>query len=367
MRRAQNSSSEGSASDSERMANPPPDEASSNEAGVILLTGGPDDPRQLRLEERTFLWNGFLLLGYTIIVVVSLPGNLLVCRIIMGTAKLRTTTNILILSLTVSDIATTLFNIPFMCARTMLSDWPLPDFFCLLLPTVQVCTVYVSTFTMAAIAIHRFRAVRVAPLMVRQHRKGRPSSLKPNGSTIPAPKYSERRRRGSGSGRPYSPYVMTKGKMVLWVVGIWVASLSLALPHSLFNQVVKESPSPYQDAQGQSQPARRCRAMYPKGYEATVPLVLSLETSLTQYLLPLSITAVLYTKIGRIIQRQGQLARHFCDELKRRALEAKRKRISMLIIVVAAFAISWAPLNFYHLLIDLHQVFHHSQRYISEN
>ncbi|XP_017494994.1 PREDICTED: uncharacterized protein LOC108383119, partial [Rhagoletis zephyria] len=101
---------------------------------------------------------------------------------------------------------------------------------------------------------------------------------------------------------------MTKGKIVLWIVGIWVASIILALPHSLFNQVVDDSPSPYLDQQGRSRKARRCRAMYPPDYVDTFNLILSLETTLTQYLLPLTVTAVLYAKIALIIQRQGQLA-----------------------------------------------------------
>lgn len=317
--------------------------------------GSPDDPRQETLDsnQATVFWNVLLLVGYGLILVVSLPGNLLVCRIIISTPKLRTTTNILILSLTVSDIATTIFNIPFMCARTMLQDWPLPDCFCLLMPTVQVSSVYVSTFTMAAIGIHRFRAVRVGPLMAAGATHGNSNG---NGNGNGNQHQQQQTSKPSKPHKPYSPYVMTKGKIVLWIVGIWVASIILALPHSLFNQVVDDSPSPYLDQQGRSRKARRCRAMYPPDYVDTFNLILSLETTLTQYLLPLTVTAVLYAKIALIIQRQGQLARHFCDELNRRAVEAKRKRITMLIIVVAAFAISWAPLNFYHLLIDLHQL-----------
>ncbi|KAH9399335.1 Neuropeptide FF receptor 1 [Tyrophagus putrescentiae] len=156
--------------------------------------GSPDDPRQeaLNSNQATVFWNVLLLVGYGLILVVSLPGNLLVCRIIISTPKLRTATNILILSLTASSL-------------------------------------YVSTFTMKAIGIHRFKTVR-------------PS--KPH--------------------KPYSPFVV----------------------------------------------------------------------------LPLTVTAGFYAKIAIIIQRQRQLARHFCDKLNRRAVEAKRKRSTMLIIGVAAFAIS---------------------------
>ena len=131
-------------------------------------------------------------------------------RIILSTSKLQTTTNLLILSLTISDIATTIFNIPFMCARTMLTNWPFFNFLCFLMPTVQVSSVYVSTYTMAAIGIHRYRSVHTNRVKV--HRNGQSTTV-------------------------IKPYVMSKSKIGVWIIFIWAISIMFALPHSIWNKV----------------------------------------------------------------------------------------------------------------------------------
>lgn len=123
------------------------------------------DMNHLNNSSRKLLRNlvhALILTGYSLIMTISLLGNCLYCHVICTTPKLRTTTNILILSMSLSDIITTLFNIPFTCARLMLADWPFPDAFCMLMPTIQVASVYVSTLSMAAIGIHRYSSVQVS-------------------------------------------------------------------------------------------------------------------------------------------------------------------------------------------------------------
>ena len=75
----------------------------------------------------------------------------------------------------------------------------------------------------------------------------------------------------------------------------------------------------------------RCRIDYPKFLleSFNFSLFLSLEVLITQYLLPLSITMVVYIKIGFIISKQGKLIGKLSDERKRRQSEAKRRRILM--------------------------------------
>lgn len=140
----------------------------------------------------------------------------------------------------------------------------------------------------------------------------------------------------------------------LWlrIAIIWAVSVLLALPHSMFNRVVTVTNPPYTHS-------RRCRAIYPDWVETNFPqkeIMLSFVAMLTQFLIPLSITGVLYTRIARIIQHQGRMALHFNDQLNRRMCELKRKRIMMLILVVSSFGVSWLPLTLYHLVIDLHLV-----------
>jgi hypothetical protein len=53
----------------------------------------------------------------------------------------------------------TCLNIPFSVSRVLLDHWPFGQFLCSLVPFVQVMSVYVSSLTMAAIAVDRYRVI----------------------------------------------------------------------------------------------------------------------------------------------------------------------------------------------------------------
>ena len=271
-----------------------------------LSDDSPESSHDIRLR------NVLIVITYSVIMFVSLTGNCLVLQVVYSNRKMRTTTNLLIVSLTVSDLLTTLLNIPFNCARILLQDWPFSASLCLLFPMIQVTCVYVSTLTMAVIGVHRYYSVI---------------------------------RRGANDSTRY----LSSCKLVSIIVLTWVASVILSLPHSIFNRVVNKY---YRNVY-----SVRCIAEYPD-IGINFPLWLSVEVILTQYLIPLSITCCLYVKIAVIISKQGKLATHTSDQNHRRYCDAKRKRILMLILVCATFAICWLPLNCYHLLIDLHLVPH---------
>lgn len=61
------------------------------------------------LEESVFR-TIFIIISYTLIIFVSLCGNILVLRVIFSRKKLHTTTNFLIASLAFADVLTTTFN-----------------------------------------------------------------------------------------------------------------------------------------------------------------------------------------------------------------------------------------------------------------
>ena len=91
------------------------------------------------LSAEDLLRNVIVILSYSVIIVVSLCGNLLVIKVIaFGKKKMLTTTNILIASLAVSDIVMTTFNIPFNVARLLMDHWPFGAFMCVAVPFVQV-------------------------------------------------------------------------------------------------------------------------------------------------------------------------------------------------------------------------------------
>ena len=114
-----------------------------------------------------------IIVCYTIIVIVSVFGNLLVCNIVARKASMRRTTYVFIANLAFSDLLMTVLNIPFNVARVLLKNWPFGAFMCIFVPLVQVTSVYVSTFTMMFIALDRYRVIckplmpRLTPLQVR--------------------------------------------------------------------------------------------------------------------------------------------------------------------------------------------------------
>ncbi|KAH9423757.1 Neuropeptide Y receptor [Dermatophagoides pteronyssinus] len=210
-----------------------------------------------------------------------------------------------------------LFNIPFNVVRMLPISWPFWSALCILAPLIQYSCVYVSTFTMTLIALHRL-------WMVRQ-------------------------RSATNAGKN------SWKKVALMVMGIWLIAITLSIPHASFNRV--------KEKRYYGRLLYRCRIQYPR-VTFNFPLMMTVEVLITQYLLPLSITLIVYVKIGIVIARQGALICKLSDERKRRQSEAKRRRIFMLALAVATFATCWAPINLYVLLVDMGAVEFHQVAFI---
>ena len=257
----------------------------------------PHNNTAIEMNEDLTARNVIIISSYSLIIFISLCGNLLVCKIAFSNPKkkLRNTTNMLIASLAFSDIVMTAFNIPFNVARLLLLDWPFGSFLCFFVPFIQTSCVYVSTFTMTLIAIHRV--------------------------------WSLTKKTNSNIGCNQSKY-----RILFAILIIWMLAFILSLPHSIFN-VIKQVPF-------NGVVLNRCRPVNPQ-LNIDFRLLLTIEVFLTQYLLPLLITTILYIKIGRIISDQGKVLNTADNERRRAQAEAKRRRILMLALVVIVFAVCW--------------------------
>ncbi len=85
--------------------------------------------------------NLIVIIFYSIIFIISLFGNCLVCYVILSTRQMRTVTNFYIANLTISDIMMTLINIPFNVIRFVLDDWPFGELLCKCVPFIQTTSV----------------------------------------------------------------------------------------------------------------------------------------------------------------------------------------------------------------------------------
>ncbi|XP_054157482.1 G-protein coupled receptor 83-like [Oppia nitens] len=246
---------------------------------------------------------------YSLIILVSLIGNLIVLRVIFGKQRSLTTTNILIANLAVADLLMTVMNIPFNIARILLDNWPFGQILCVLVPLIQSISVYCSSITMMFIAIERYKSLI----------------------------YSTHITRGYCLGKCF-PF----GKILSI---IWLSSILLSVHNGVFNRIfiVKIT---------KNSSLVRCRIEYPEPRIVWRQTLTSL-TFLTQYLIPITITCICYLKICWFIYRRkivGQITESHRSTLVRR----KWRRIKMLIMVVLVFAICWLPFNVFHLLMDFY-------------
>lgn len=107
-----------------------------------------------------------LSIAYGAVSLASIIGNSAVLWFVVRSHRLRTVTNIFIGNLAIADILIGALAIPFQFVAALLQRWVLPHFMCSFCPFVQIVSVNVSIFTLAAIAADRYLIV-VHPLNFR--------------------------------------------------------------------------------------------------------------------------------------------------------------------------------------------------------
>ncbi|CAM1293237.1 tkr-3 (predicted) [Pycnogonum litorale] len=103
---------------------------------------------------------------YGTITLLAIVGNGLVIIVIISSRRMHSVTNYFIANLAVADILIGLFGIPFRFQAALLRRWNLPSFMCYMSPFAVELSVNVSIFSLAAIALDRYRAI-MHPLKVR--------------------------------------------------------------------------------------------------------------------------------------------------------------------------------------------------------
>lgn len=93
---------------------------------------------------------------FAIVFLVSVVGNILVCLVIFGTPRMRTTRNFLLVNLAVSDLTVALLCIPFDVALKITEPhWPLGAAMCNLLWPAMTLVTNSSSSTLATISLDR--------------------------------------------------------------------------------------------------------------------------------------------------------------------------------------------------------------------
>ena len=88
--------------------------------------------------------------------VLSLLGNVLVCISFYRNARLRTSTNVYIVALAVSDLLSAIFVVPLVATVLISGRWPFGGTVCQMHAFMTQFVVYISPVTMGLTAINRY-------------------------------------------------------------------------------------------------------------------------------------------------------------------------------------------------------------------
>nr|QVK45889.1 G protein-coupled receptor [Proales similis] len=310
---------------------------------------------------------------FVALIVFGAVGNLLVIWTVLLNRSMRTTNNLFILNLATSDLTLCMFSIPFNLYKTLRHSWIFGSFLCKFAPFFQASNVFVSTFSITAIALDRYMSI----VKSRQVNK------------------TKQINNSLGS--------------IMILVGLWMTAFLLSSPLLFFNRIqtisldfdlnammenqlgndsmdVSELESLGDSVLAQSASSsssddlsvrlriHHCIENSPFNQSR---LIYSYVSLLIQYVLPILIVGIAYGSIWWKLKKQKEKLRtHTLSKRKRpdgtdaidnsqapsqaptrnNALRAERSRqlkMNILLSFIAIiFAVSWLPLNIFNILSD---------------
>nr|XP_020640046.1 probable G-protein coupled receptor 83 isoform X2 [Pogona vitticeps] len=109
-------------------------------------------------ESQSRMVKALLIVSYSVIICISLFGNVVVCHVVIKNKRMHSATSLFIVNLAVADLMITLLNTPFTLVRFVSSTWVFGKLMCHISRFVQYCSVHVSVLTLTAIALDRHQA-----------------------------------------------------------------------------------------------------------------------------------------------------------------------------------------------------------------
>ncbi|XP_077999193.1 RYamide receptor-like [Glandiceps talaboti] len=244
------------------------------------------------------LWLQIILgITYAVTSLLAAVGNLIVCYIVLGNARMRTVTNYFIVNLAIGDFLMAVLCVNLTFYYTVHLHWPFGFVMCAMVNYVQMVSVSISIFTLVAISLDRYVAI-IHPLRPR----------------------------------------MTKTQAIVVIAIIWLLASSLSLPAAINSKL--QSP--------QQSSALSCEEKWKSPNQRTI---YTIALMIVQYFLPLAVLFVTYTIIGYAIwgrKAPGERERH----RDARQAESKKKLVKMFALIVIIFALCYLPIHTFSLLVD---------------
>ncbi|XP_028671329.1 G-protein coupled receptor 83 [Erpetoichthys calabaricus] len=243
-----------------------------------------------------------LIFAYSVIIVISLFGNILVCHVVIKSKRMHSATSLFIVNLAIADIMITLLNTPFTLVRFVNSTWVFGKLMCHISRFAQYCSVHVSVLTLTAISLDRHQVIM--------------HPLKPRMSTV---------------------------KGVICIVIIWVMATCFSLPHAIYQKL-------FRFEYGNKKVRMVCLHSFPEPAELFWKY-LDLATFVLLYVLPLLVISVAYVVVAKKLWLRNAIG----DVTMEQYYAHRRKKkmtLKMLMLVVVVFAVCWFPLNCYVVLVS---------------
>nr|XP_042122227.1 substance-K receptor [Peromyscus maniculatus bairdii] len=234
--------------------------------------------------------------AYLALVLVAVTGNATVVWIILAHERMRTVTNYFIINLALADLCMAAFNATFNFVYASHNIWYFGRAFCYFQNLFPITAMFVSIYSMTAIAADRYMAIV----------------------------------------HPFQPRLSAPSTKAV-IAGIWLVALALASPQCFYSTITVD------------QGATKCVVAWPNDNGGKMLLLYHLVVFVLIYFLPLVVMFMAYSVIGLTLWKRA-VPRQQAHGANLRHLQAKKKFVKAMVLVVLTFAICWLPYHLYFIL-----------------
>ncbi|XP_034670656.1 allatostatin-A receptor [Drosophila subobscura] len=228
---------------------------------------------------------------FGIIGFAGLLGNGLVILVVVANQQMRSTTNLLIINLAVSDILFVIFCVPFTATDYVLPEWPFGNMWCKFVQYMIVVTCHCSVYTLVLMSFDRFLAV-VHPVT--------------------------------------SMSLRTERNATLAIMCAWITIVTTAIPVALSHSV--------RNYQYRGNVGTAC--VFSTEEEVWSLVGFQVSFFLSSYVAPLTLICFLYMGMLARLWKSAPGCKPSAESRK-----GKRRVTRMVVVVVLAFAICWLPIH----------------------
>ncbi|XP_074593620.1 tachykinin-like peptides receptor 86C [Brevipalpus obovatus] len=241
---------------------------------------------------------------FSVVVVSSIAGNIIVIAIILCYQQMRTKTNYFLLNLSVADLMMTITNCMPNFVFMLKGHWPFGATFCVVNNFLGMTFTASSVFTVTATSLDRFMAV-VYPLSPR----------------------------------------IDQGTSLLAIIILWILAAILSSPLLIYSSL-HHSTYQYENR-------TLCILKWPDGLQnmSQMDYIYNIIVISLTYFVPMAIMLYAYSRMSFVLWGSRTIGEATDHQLE--AVKSKQKVVPMLITVSIVFGICWLPYQIYFLVFPL--------------